>query len=80
MRPIFDTTYKGVGMSKYTCELNIANWSYSKINWIVFAMYQRMRSKGASWAGPRLKLMMYMLLYRRIAIYNMMESSTSILE
>ena len=41
--------------SKYTCELYIKNWSYSNKVGIVFAMYQRMRSKGASWAGPRLE-------------------------
>ena len=51
--PIFDTTYKGKNRSKYTCELYITNWSYSYKVGIVFAMYQIMRPKGKSWAGPR---------------------------
>ena len=50
--PTFDTTYKGGGRSKNTCELYITNWSYSYKVGIVFDMYQRMRSKGKSWAGP----------------------------
>ena len=54
LRPIFDTTYKGKNRSKYTCVLYIMNCSYSKKLGIFFAMYQRMRLKGASWAGPRL--------------------------
>ena len=45
---------KGGNSSKYTCELYIMNWSYSKKLGIVFAMYQIVRLKGASWYGPRL--------------------------
>ena len=37
--------------SKYTCELYITNWYYSKKLGTVFAMYQRMRLNGTSWAG-----------------------------
>ena len=40
---------------KYTCELYITNRSYSNKVVIVFAMYQRMRSKGTYWDGPRLR-------------------------
>ena len=39
MRPIFDTTYKGEKSLKYTCDLYITNWSYSKKVVIVFAVY-----------------------------------------
>ena len=39
--------------SKYTWELYITNWSYSKKLGIVFAMYQIIRLKGTSWYGPR---------------------------
>ena len=53
--PIFDTTYKGEIQVKYTCEVYITNWSYSKKVGIVFAVYQRMRSKETSWAEPRLQ-------------------------
>ena len=53
MIPIFNTTYKGGNRSKYTCELYITIWEYSKK--IVFYMYQRIRSKGGYWDGPRLR-------------------------
>ena len=53
MRPIFDTTYKEKNRSKYTCKLYTTNWSYSNKAGIAFNMYQRMRSKGIFWAGPR---------------------------
>ena len=53
LRPIFDTTYKGKNRLKYTCEIHIMNWSYFYKVEIIFVMYQRMRLKGASWAGPR---------------------------
>ena len=52
LRPIFDTTYKGKNRLKYTCEIYIKNLSYSNKVGIVFAFYQRMRSKKTSWAGP----------------------------
>ena len=55
LRPISNTMYKGKKRSKYTCEIYITNWSYSYKVGIVFAMYQIMRSKGTSWAGPRPK-------------------------
>ena len=48
---------KGGNRSKYTCELYITNWSYSNKLGIVFTMYQIMRSKGESWAGPRITLL-----------------------
>ena len=54
--PIFDKTYKGKNRLKNTCELYITNSSYSYKVVIIFAMYQRMRLKGTSWAGPRLGL------------------------
>ena len=54
LRPIFNTTYYEKNKSKYTCEPYITNSSYSKKVGIVFAMYQRIRSKGTSWDGPRL--------------------------
>ena len=54
--PIFDTTYKGGNGSKYTCEIYITNWYFSNKVGIVFAIYQRMISKGTSWAGPRHEL------------------------
>ena len=56
MRPIFNTTYKGENRSKNTRELYIVNCSYSHKVVIVFTVYQIMRLKGASWAGPRLIL------------------------
>ena len=52
MSIIFDTKNKEKQV-KYTCELYITNWSYSNKLGIVFAMYQRMRSKGTSWDGLR---------------------------
>ena len=51
--PIFDKMYKEKNRSKNTCELYITNWSYSFKVGTVFDMYQRMRPKGPSWAGPR---------------------------
>ena len=54
LKPILDTTYNKENSSKYTCDLYIKNWSYSYKVLIVFAVYQRMRSKGGSWVGPRL--------------------------
>ena len=39
-------------MSEYTCKLYIKNCSYSNKVGIVFAMYQKIRSKGKSWAVP----------------------------
>ena len=53
LRHIFDTTYKGENRLKYTCELCITNWYYSKKEGIIFAMYHRMISKGTFWDGPR---------------------------
>ena len=41
---------------KYIYDLFTTNWYYSYKLGIVFAMYQRMRSKGASWYGPRILL------------------------
>ena len=52
LRPIFDTTYKWKNRSKNTHEFYIKNWSYSYKVGIVFALYQKLRSKGTSWAGP----------------------------
>ena len=52
MRPIFDRTHKENNRSKNTYELYTTNWSYSYKVGIVFAMYQSMRLKGTSWAGP----------------------------
>ena len=43
---IFNTTYKGINMSEYICELYMTNWSYFYKVGIVFAMYQGMRSEG----------------------------------
>ena len=54
LRPIFNTLYKEKIRLKYKCEFYITNWLYSNKVGIVFAMYQIMRSKGTSWAGPRL--------------------------
>ena len=51
-RLIFDTTYKGGNRSKYTCEIYINNWSNCYKVGAVFTIYQIMRSKGISWAGP----------------------------
>ena len=51
LRPIFDKTYKGEKMSKYTCELYITNWYYYYKAGIVFAMYQIMKPEGTSWDG-----------------------------
>ena len=51
--PIFDTTYKAKNRSKCTCELYITNWYYYYKLGIVFALFQRMLSKGASWDVPR---------------------------
>ena len=48
LRPIFDKMYKDKNRSKYTCELYITDWFYSNKVGIVFAMYQRMRSKETS--------------------------------
>ena len=56
MIPIFNTTYKGKNRSKYTCEIYITKWFYYYKVGIVFAMYQRMRPKGKSWAGPHHKV------------------------
>ena len=53
LRPIFDTTHKEKNRLKYTCEIYITNWYYSYKVGISFTMYQIMRLKGASWAGPR---------------------------
>ena len=53
LRPIFNTTTKGKSRSKYTCDISITNWSYSNKLGIVFTIYQRMISKGTSWAGTR---------------------------
>ena len=43
-----------INRSKNTCEIYIMNWYYSYKVGFVFTMYQIMRSKGTSWAGPRL--------------------------
>ena len=51
----------GENKSKYTCELYITNCSYSNKVGIVLAMYQRMRSKGTSWAGPRLSVFIFFM-------------------
>ena len=63
LRSIFDTTYKGKNRSKYTCDVYITNLSYSNKIGIVFAMYQRMRSKVKYCDGPRqfLKVMRQVL-------------------
>ena len=53
LRPIFDQTHKGKQVEN-TYDLYIKNWSYCYKAGIVFAMYQRMRSKGTSWAAPQL--------------------------
>ena len=44
----------GKSRSKFTCELYITNWSYSKKVGIDFAMYQRIIPKRTSWDGTRL--------------------------
>ena len=54
MRPIFDITYiTKKKQVENTCEVYITNWYYSYKVGIVFAMYQRIRSEGTSWDGPR---------------------------
>ena len=52
LRNIFNKTYKGENRSKYTCEIYITNWSYSKKVGFFSAIYQRMRLKGTYWARP----------------------------
>ena len=63
------TVLRGGNRSKYTCELYITNWSYSNKLWIVFATYQRMRTKGGSWAGPCLMLHFEYLLQHHILLH-----------
>ena len=53
--PIFVTTYNEKKRFKNTWEFYITNWSYSYKVIIFYTIYQRMRSKGTSWDGPRLK-------------------------
>ena len=40
----------GKSSLKFTCDVYITNWYYSNKSGIIFAMYQRMISKGTSWA------------------------------
>ena len=44
--------HKDKNRSKYTCEIYITNWYYSNKVVIVFAMYQRIKSKETSWDVP----------------------------
>ena len=55
--------------SKYTRDIYITNLSYSNKVGIVFAMYQRMTSKGKSWDGPRYYINIYIYTGIRILIY-----------
>ena len=63
LRHIFNTTYKGKNRWRYTCKIYIVNWSYSNKVGIVFDMYQKMRSKGKYWAGPRQQLYPFASVY-----------------
>ena len=54
--PIFDNTYKGeIQVEIYMWALHHELVLFQKVG-IVFAMYQRMRSKGTPWAGTILNL------------------------
>ena len=66
LRPIFDWRYKEKKRLKYTFNIHIMIWSYSNNLGISFAMYQRMRLKGASWDGPRLHLGNIFCRFRRL--------------
>ena len=52
LRPVLNPMYKQKNRSKNTYEIYITNWFYSYKVGIVFAMYQRMRTKEKYWAGP----------------------------
>ena len=53
--PIFNPTHKGGDRLKKTYEICITNLSYFyHLGIVFFAVYQRIRSKATSWAGPRL--------------------------
>ena len=50
--PKIKRKYNQIDLIENKLELFIANWSYSYEKLMVFATYQIMRAKGASWDGP----------------------------
>ena len=55
--PKIKRKYNQIDLIENKLELFIANWSYSYEKLMVFATYQIMRAKEASWAGPSLLLL-----------------------
>ena len=67
--PKLKRMYDQIDRIENKLDLFIANWSYSYNKKIVFGTYQRMRAKGASWAGTSIYLF-YLISYYFTFIYN----------